>query len=199
MPNLVELPLLGVLREQSLHGYDLKRYIESLTGYFGTLSFGSLYPMLRTLEIRGHLSRREERQPGRIIFRYRITATGEERFIQLMNDPGVALTQKLLFFQGIPATDREQILRSHMEEWMSRLEKCKLEQQRMDRIAVDPYQAALLDREIDLLKRDIVWLQDLIDKEATSAATIQDGQNRFRGPLKRPRKRQQSNPGTRSH
>ena len=155
--------------------------------------------MLRSLETRGHLSRREERQPGRIIFRYRITAKGEERFIQLMNDPGVTLTQKLLFFQAIPATDREQILRSHMGEWVSRLEKCKLEQQRMDRITVDPYRAALLDREVDLLKRDIVWLQELIDKEATSAVTIQDGQTRFRGPPKRPRKRRQSNPGARSH
>ena len=198
MPNLVELPLLGVLREQSLHGYELKRHVESLIGYFGTLSFGSLYPMLRALELRGHLIRTEGSQSGRIIHRYHITAKGEERFVQLMHDPSVALTQKLLFFQAIPATDREQILRSHMGEWMSRLKKCRHEQARADVVTVGRYRAALLNREVDRLEKDMVWLQKLIDEESTSAASIQDRQTSFRGPLKRPRKRRQSNPGTRS-
>lgn len=189
MPNLVELPLLGTLREQSLHGYGLKQHVESLIGYFGTLSFGSLYPMLRILEHHGYVTRREDLQSGRIIHRYRITSKGEDRFVRLMHDPNVALTQKLLFFQTIPPRDRQEILQNHLEEWKKLLGKSQLEQKRIDRGRVDRYRIALLDREVERLKRDIDWLQGLIDEESASSMPTQDNKTSPRGPLERPRKR----------
>lgn len=198
MPNLVEVPILGVLREQPLHGYELKRRIENLTGYFGTLSFGSLYPMLRTLEMHGCVTHKEEWQFGRIIHRYRITPKGEERFVQLMHESGVALTQKLIFFQAIPVDKRKQILLSHLEEWKSRLAKCQLEQEQADMGNVDRYRAALLARELERLDKDVVWLQKLIDEEDTSEEPIQGKQGIPRGPLKETRKRRKSNSGTKS-
>lgn len=185
MPNLVELPLLGVLREYSLHGYELKRHVESLTGYPGTLSFGSLYPMLRALKHRGCVTRKEGWQSGRLIHRYSITTKGEKRFIQLMNDPGVALTQKLLFFQAIPPINREQILQGHIKEWKNKLDRSQLEKKRIDKRSVDRYRAVLLDREIDHLTRDIEWLQRLIDEEAASSVPPRNNKISPRRPLKR--------------
>lgn len=99
MAALVELPMLGLLREGPLHGYELKRRLESLVGFFGTVSYGSLYPMFHSLELRQYVTRGSE-ELGRIV--YRITTKGRDRFIQLMHDPGVAVTQKLLFLEAIP-------------------------------------------------------------------------------------------------
>jgi DNA-binding PadR family transcriptional regulator len=46
---MIELGLLGLLAEQSLHGYELKKQLGELLGSW-SLSFGSLYPALNRLE-----------------------------------------------------------------------------------------------------------------------------------------------------
>jgi len=61
---MIELPILGLLNASPLHGYELKRRIESLVGYFDKVSYGSLYPMLRKLEERGYVTETEEEQLG---------------------------------------------------------------------------------------------------------------------------------------
>jgi DNA-binding PadR family transcriptional regulator len=48
--QLLELAILGVLQEQPLHGYELKKRLSELLGSFWGVSFGSLYPALRRLE-----------------------------------------------------------------------------------------------------------------------------------------------------
>ena len=55
---MLELAILGLLKDQDLHGYELKRRLTNTPG-LGTLgfgrgvSFGSLYPALRRLERAG--------------------------------------------------------------------------------------------------------------------------------------------------
>jgi DNA-binding PadR family transcriptional regulator len=46
---MIELGLLGLLSEQNLHGYELKKQLSELLGSW-SLSFGSLYPALNRLE-----------------------------------------------------------------------------------------------------------------------------------------------------
>ena len=47
---MLELAILGVLQEQPLHGYELKKRLSEMLGSFWGVSFGSLYPALRRLE-----------------------------------------------------------------------------------------------------------------------------------------------------
>lgn len=47
---MIELALLGLLTEQDLHGYELKKQLGDLLGSWSTISFGSLYPALARLE-----------------------------------------------------------------------------------------------------------------------------------------------------
>jgi DNA-binding PadR family transcriptional regulator len=49
---MIELALLGLLTEQDLHGYELKKQLGELLGSW-SLSFGSLYPALARLEAAG--------------------------------------------------------------------------------------------------------------------------------------------------
>jgi DNA-binding PadR family transcriptional regulator len=50
---LLELAILGLLKEQELHGYELKKRLTEALGAFSSVSFGSLYPALARLEAAG--------------------------------------------------------------------------------------------------------------------------------------------------
>jgi len=50
---LLELAILGLLKEQELHGYELKKRLSESLGAFSSVSFGSLYPALARLEAAG--------------------------------------------------------------------------------------------------------------------------------------------------
>ena len=47
---VIELAILGVLKESELHGYELKKRLRDVLGPLSSVSFGSLYPALAKLE-----------------------------------------------------------------------------------------------------------------------------------------------------
>lgn len=53
MWGVLDLAILGLLKEQDLHGYELKRRISDTLGVLSAVSFGSLYPALARLERAG--------------------------------------------------------------------------------------------------------------------------------------------------
>jgi DNA-binding PadR family transcriptional regulator len=50
---VLELAILGLLQEQELHGYELKKRLSDTLGPFPSVSFGSLYPALARLDAAG--------------------------------------------------------------------------------------------------------------------------------------------------
>ena len=58
---MLELAILGVLKEQPLHGYELKKRLGDVIGHLGGVSFGSVYPALSRLE---HLGMIEAAEPA---------------------------------------------------------------------------------------------------------------------------------------
>ena len=50
---MLELAILGLLKEQDMHGYELKKRLTDAMGSFSSVSFGSLYPALGRLETAG--------------------------------------------------------------------------------------------------------------------------------------------------
>ncbi len=53
---MLELAVLGLLIDQDLHGYELRKRLKMRLGMFANLSFGSLYPALARLEAMGAVS-----------------------------------------------------------------------------------------------------------------------------------------------
>jgi DNA-binding PadR family transcriptional regulator len=47
---MLELAILGLLKDQPLHGYELKKRLGETLGFLWGVSYGSLYPALRRLE-----------------------------------------------------------------------------------------------------------------------------------------------------
>jgi DNA-binding PadR family transcriptional regulator len=50
---VLELAVLGLLKDQPLHGYELKKRLGETLGFLWGVSYGSLYPALRRLERTG--------------------------------------------------------------------------------------------------------------------------------------------------
>jgi DNA-binding PadR family transcriptional regulator len=58
---MIDLAILGLLTEQELHGYELKKRLGELLTSRATVSFGSLYPALNRLEAQGCVKAVEQR------------------------------------------------------------------------------------------------------------------------------------------
>lgn len=115
---MLELALLGLLLDQPLHGYELKKRLSDTLGPFPSVSFGSLYPALARLEAagavrvvplvddRGHDGPAMIPMTGalsgeRAAFRARSRATGRDRGsrgkkVYALTDRGQHLFQELL-------------------------------------------------------------------------------------------------------
>ena len=61
---MLELAILGLLKEQDLHGYELKKRLADTLGVFSGVSFGSLYPALARLEAAGAVKAVEANPTG---------------------------------------------------------------------------------------------------------------------------------------
>ncbi|HEV2309362.1 MAG TPA: PadR family transcriptional regulator [Acidimicrobiia bacterium] len=53
---MLELAVLGLLKDQPLHGYELKKRLGETLGFLWGVSYGSLYPALRRLERSGAIA-----------------------------------------------------------------------------------------------------------------------------------------------
>jgi DNA-binding PadR family transcriptional regulator len=63
---MLELAILGLLKEQELHGYELKKRLVGTLGFASGVSFGSLYPALARLESAGAVKGVESRETVRV-------------------------------------------------------------------------------------------------------------------------------------
>ena len=113
---MLELAILGLLKEQPLHGYELKKRLGETLGSLWGISYGSLYPALRRLEhdgsiegveadavaapmpatgsLDGDLAAARRRRPAKASRRtrkaYRLTERGDARLSQLLLDDDTA-------------------------------------------------------------------------------------------------------------
>ena len=53
---MLSLAILGLLMDESLHGYEIRLRLQRLLGLSGLISFGSLYPKLAKLNLQGFVS-----------------------------------------------------------------------------------------------------------------------------------------------
>ena len=94
---MLELAVLGLLHESPMHGYELRKRLNTVLGTFRAFSYGSLYPCLKDLLARGWIVEDDaaersatRRAGGRSKIVYRLTAEGKEHFQDLLADSGPA-------------------------------------------------------------------------------------------------------------
>ncbi|HEX7464735.1 MAG TPA: PadR family transcriptional regulator [Actinomycetota bacterium] len=169
---MLELAILGLLKERSMHGYQLSKRLTDTLGGFWRVSYGSLYPTLRRLEGQGAVERVfDELQVGRRKNVYRITPSGEELFHRLLEEAGAESSSednrfrvRLAFFKYLAPDTRLRLLekrRAYLEERLSTITTSLS----ATRERFDTYTLSLMQHGRDSTEQDIEWLSGLIAAE----------------------------------
>ena len=170
---MLELAILGLLKEQPMHGYQLSRELAQQLGGLWRVSYGSLYPTLRRLERDGSVEQvpAEASGKGRRKLVYRITPAGEALFLRLLEEPpqegqaeDARFRVRLAFFRYLPPETRIRLLdrrRAGLQERLERLTAAIGAAADND----DDYQRALMDHGRAATEADIAWLNGLIQQE----------------------------------
>jgi DNA-binding PadR family transcriptional regulator len=166
---MIELAILGLLKEQPMHGYQLNRELSEQLGGLWRVSYGSLYPSLRRLERQGAITS-EQGTGARRKTVYAITPEGERLFLELLEEtPQENQTEdarfrvRLAFFRYLPPETRVRLLERRRQALETRLADVKAHLR--DDTAADDYQRALLDHARAGTESDIAWLTELIRTE----------------------------------
>ncbi|CAN5227564.1 PadR family transcriptional regulator [soil metagenome] len=169
---MLELAILGLLKERAMHGYELRKQLGHKLGYFWTVSFGSLYPTLRRLERRGAVEKifpPDETSRRKQV--YRITRGGERLFLSLLEGgAGSAWEEdkfplRLAFFRYLRPETRIRLLDRRKTYLQGRLEAARASLERAAGGRHDPYTLSLIRHGLDTTERDITWLDELIAAE----------------------------------
>lgn len=117
-----ELVLLGLLKGNPRHGYEIKKEIREILSLFAGVDFQSIYYPLRVLEKRNLVTKqvsKPTRRPARIV--YSLTPKGEKRFQELLNKsflnfkrPQFSLDLSLYFLNYIQPKIARRRLRARM-------------------------------------------------------------------------------------
>ena len=178
----LELAILGLLKEQDLHGYELRRRLGELLGPIGRLSFGTLYPALSRLETEGAVTvvKISESRTGLTTARgrkvYGMTKVGQTMFDRLLatstasGDDDRSFALRLAFARYLSSEARLRLLLRRREQLSERLDEARdTVKLRKDRL--DDYGSSMMEHRIDMTKSDLAWLDRLIETEyATNAA-----------------------------
>jgi DNA-binding PadR family transcriptional regulator len=177
--GLLDLAVLGLLHESPLHGYELRKRLNALLGSFRALSYGTLYPCLKSLVARGWIVESgpgERAGGGRAKVVYELTAEGKERFQELLGEAGPAAWEdesfdvRFAFFARTDAAVRLRILEGRRTRLEERLDNIKAASARA-RDRMDAYTSELQRHGLDAAEREVRWLNELIETERSSKTT----------------------------
>ena len=182
---MLEVAILGLLKERSMHGYQLSKRLTDSLGGFWRVSYGSLYPTLRRLERDGAVERVfAEQEVGRRKNVYRITEKGEELFQQLLEEAGAESSSednrfrvRLAFFKYLAPDTRIRLLerrRAYLEERLSTITTSLS----ATRERFDTYTLSLIQHGRESTEQDIAWLNGLITAERRQSRSPRGGTKR---------------------
>ena len=194
----LELAVLGVLSDSPQHGYELRKRLVSVLGLFTTISYGALYPTLKSLVTRGFIAEQDASPtavyPKRNRIVYALTPAGTEYFASLVADDGssswddeIFAVRIALFGQTSPDA------RLHILQGRRRRLEDRLDQMRSNlakgRERLDAYTLELQQHGLDAMEREVAWLGDLISREEAGgiANTVLPEQGQLSPQTSRPR------------
>ena len=189
--GLLDLAVLGLLKERAMHGYELRKQLGAMLGPFWQVSWGSLYPTLRRLAKAGAVEKLAEPRPTRRAARstttrrtrssstnvssgrrknvYKITKDGEKLFTAMLEETAAAVdaehfTLKLAFFRYLQPEMRLALLERRRAYLQEKLVQFK-NNLRDYRERIDSYTLSLQNHGMAATQSDIEWIDELISAE----------------------------------
>ena len=176
---MLELAILGLLQEASMHGYELRKELATKLGTIrAAISYGTLYPTLKRLQTAGWITAAGNADTdvvppltskrGRVV--YKITAEGKERFAALLAQAGpetyddAGFGVHFAFFARTDRATRLRILEGRRRRIEERREGLRdVLARATDRL--DAYTLELQRHGLDACEREVRWLEELITNE----------------------------------
>lgn len=174
---MLEMAILGLLKERAMHGYELRKQLSHKLGFFWTVSFGSLYPTLKKLERRGVVEKffpADEASRRKQV--YRITAAGEAEFLELLSEGAHTVWEeekfplRLAFFRYLGPETRLRLLERRKAYLEEKLDEGHRSLSRAKRGPADTYTISLMRHGMETTEHDIAWLDKLIMAERAALA-----------------------------
>jgi len=177
----LEFAILGLLHEGPMHGYELRKQLATKLGAIrAAISYGTLYPTLRRLQVASWITEAGETpatddavppltsRRGRVV--YKITAEGKERFGELLAEAGPETWEDagfgvhFAFFARTDQATRLRILEGRRRKVEERREGLR---DVLARAAerLDAYTLELQRHGLDACEREVRWLEELIANE----------------------------------
>jgi len=161
-----------------MHGYELRKQLDTVLGAFRALSYGTMYPCLAELVAKGLIAEEHDeaaspartRAPGRSRKVYRLTADGKERLQELLGEGGPPAWEddgfgvRFAFFGQTRADVRLRILEGRRSRLEERMEAIRAAFTRT-RERVDRYTLELHNHGLESVEREVRWLNELIASE----------------------------------
>ncbi len=177
--SVLETAILGLLNSSPLHGYELRKHLNVLLGSFRALSYGSLYPALKTMVANGLITAAPSQAPtgtlpplsgkrSRIV--YELTADGKEHLQTVLASSGPSAWEdesfdvRFALFAQTDAETRIRILEGRRIRLTERLEAFK-ESSARTRERFDEYTIELQRHGLEQVEREVRWLDGLITTE----------------------------------
>jgi len=171
--GVLELAVLGLVHETPMHGYELRKRLNSVLGAFRAFGYGSLYPCLKDLTVRGLITEETVADPAKPLagrrskIVYRLTADGKEYLQDLLGQAGPASWEddgfgvRFAFFGLTRADVRMRILEGRRSRLEERVEAVRAGLART-RERVDIYTLELQRHGLESVEREVRWLNELI-------------------------------------
>lgn len=173
----LEFALLGLLAQDSLHGYELRKRLTSILGPFRALSFSVLYPQLRRMMEAGLISQQEVPKGGRskrVRLVYTITAKGQSKFDELTESVTPQSWEDdnfevhVAFFSPTSSRNRLRILEGRHRRLKEKAEILRADLER-SAVGLDKYLIEWRRHSLDTAEREIAWLEEMIKSERKSS------------------------------
>ncbi|MDR1427434.1 MAG: PadR family transcriptional regulator [Bifidobacteriaceae bacterium] len=175
--SVLELAILGLLHTAPMHGYELRKRLNALLGPLRAFSYGTLYPCLRTLSSKGLIasSSDDDGRPrggkrARIV--YQMTPEGNTALEAMLGEAGPASWEdenfdvRFAFFAQTDVDTRLRVLEGRRLRMAERLDA--LRAAGAANHGTDPYADELHRHGMDQLRREVDWLDGLIETERTA-------------------------------
>ena len=169
----MEFALLGLLSQNDLHGYELRKRLTAIYGPFRALSFSVLYPQLRRMLEGGLIEESFDEDRGlsrrsRIV--YRLSAKGKARFSDLTEtvspdtweDEGFEV--RFAFFSPTSRPNRVRILEGRHRRLKERAEILRADLEK-SLAGLDKYLEEWRRHSLESAEREILWLEAMINTE----------------------------------
>jgi len=181
--DVLELAVLGLLLDAPMHGYELRKQLSAVLGTMRALSYGTLYPALKSMVAAGLLrevSPDDGTTPAlagrraRIV--YELTPEGKERFQSLVRSPGPSAWEDenfgvhFAFFSRTDLASRLEVLEGRRSRLQERLAGVRQSMTRT-RERLDSYTLELQRHGLESVEREVRWLTELIDGERAGNMT----------------------------